>query len=446
MFDPTASDTSPYSDSTDFDLKTQKKELYLKDDKFYLRAEFLDQDGKQFIINDDTLVSPSQVGVSYRSATPLIAMIHEGTGKITPIKVGTAQFVVTFKEGTKKISKTFAVSVKANPVPTKLEILTNDSSLVIGSGIDKDFYVIVYDQYDNVYVGEPATMTAKINKNGVANNLNKTTSLTNSVTSGMAAFTVEPLADGNAETGVITFEYGTLKATYSLKSVKKATFKKYVAVANSLTIDMHDRDLTDERYVGPTEAVVEVFAQDVNGNYIRRVPFDDSTAPEEYAELELVPVVPAINTALEYDASDSDTLNPIKVGKQKAKVHVKGNVVDPIVIDTIEFTVVDSIERLTTVKQTVDSVKAGTTDQLKARLLSIHDGTRFVPAAFLGYNQYGDRIDIEDSDVTKVWSSNPSVVPNSDAGNIGIGEDGTANVTLRIAGKDFNIDVNVVND
>lgn len=104
-------------------------------------------------------------------------------------------------------------------------------------------------------------------------------------------------------------------------------------------------------------------------------------------------------------------------------------------VATIGFTVVDTTAKLSTVAQNNNAVTVKVGDSLVQKLF----GTDADGGVFVGYNQYGAKVQINVGTDVQVISSNLSVVDNS----LTTGVKGEATLTLKIADKFYTIVVKV---
>ncbi|CCO08446.1 hypothetical protein [Desulforamulus hydrothermalis] len=380
--------------------------LFLSDTGYKLKAEALNQDGKE-------LTTDVATTFTYRSTTPTVAVIDEVTGDVTPVSVGNATFVITAKAGSKQVSKAVTVQVKADPVATALRLDKTSVTLVKLSDIPAKVKVELLDQYGSVMESVDASLSAEINKTDVIG-ANDLTGI--SLTDGVAEITLNPGA-GDPTTAVVTvtYEEGTTKLTktFNVALVEKAAFAGYAAVVETTKLDKNGDD--EDRAQGPKEVTVAVYEKDINGNYIKEVT--TFTVSDEFTSDGAVSVSDKTVTA---------------ANKGTEKVYVK---VNDLTIATFTFTVVDSTPALTTVTQLKNAISVKTTDELDKVLF----GTDVNGGIFVGYDQYGDKIAITSGDY-QVYSSNQNIVKNDlDFGS----STGTVTLTIKLANKFYTVTVKV---
>lgn len=390
-------------------------ELFKKDDEEAIEAEALDQFGETI---------DSGIVFSFVSKDAGVLVVDATTGDVTPIAVGTANVVITAKQGTTKtVSKTVQIKVKADPVATTLNVTPASVQMALGTTVEASVKVEVLDQYGEPF-GEGTSVTAKTSKAGLAYNAS-TTDLDAGKTFALDAdgeATIALLPDtATATSGKLTVTYGTLtKKEVTVSIVAAGDFAGYVVeTPDGLILDLNadDEDLAE----GPASSEVEVYEIDTKGNKIQAASFTLERVDLEGKAEDKQPVT----------VSGAD-VSAQAVGTQSVRVKV-GDTVQK----TLSFTVVDTTPVLDNVKLVKSAVSVLTTesDLLKVLFGTGDDGK----GALVGYDQYGEKIAVATADYT-LTSSDTTVVANN--GNVSYS--GTAKLTIVFADLEQIHFVNVV--
>ncbi|MFF2889963.1 Ig domain-containing protein [Paenibacillus sp. NPDC057967] len=378
----------------------------------------------QVLDQSNNVVDAGQYTASFRSLNPTVVVVDQA-GLVTPVSAGTATVVLTADGGDdKKISKSVTITVKAAAKATSIKVEAANSKLVIGSAIAQTVKFEVLDQYGNTFKPtspEVTEITYSINRDKLADGVAKDVVQTVGIVDGKADIVLNPYSASDAEalSGSLKVKYGSMERTISVSLVKAGNFAGYAAVAGDTALDLNV-DTADKKRKGPTNTTITVYEKDVNGNYISVV---NSGVTLEDADA----TGGAVSVA-------GQTVTSAKVGSENVVVKVNS-----ARVATIGFTVVNTTPALSTVAQNNNAVTVKAGDSLTTKLF----GTDADGGVFVGYNQYGDKVQIIPTlDATKVQviSSDLTVVDN----DLSIGVKGEATLTLKIADKHYIIVVKVV--
>jgi len=371
-------------------------ELFKSTTGLTIDIETLDQNGD--------FIDVSGGEVTYRSLNPTVLVVDAEDGTVYPVSVGKANVLITAELNGRKVTKTITITVKADPEAKSIKVDPATVKLVEGSGIVRTVDVEILDQYGNTYDADD-TITVKMSKNGIVDEYG-TTAVTEGLTDGKVTLVLTPGTEKAA--GTLTIEYGSLKKTVSVSLVAPAEFVGYAAEATATNLDV----VGDDDF-GPSTATVSVFEKDKNGNFIAEVTSNVSLVSEDESKV----------------AVTGMTVTAVAPGTVKVHVYV-----GTAKVQTLTFKVVNSTPVLTKVSQVKNAVTVTLEDDNLEQVLF---GTDANGGAFVGYDQYGNKIQIDE---WQALSSRRAVVDT----DLSLGEAGTVTLTLLINDKPFTIVVKVV--
>jgi len=393
-----------------------KLDVYVGQESQVLDYQVFDQNG-------DAVKKADLKEVTFRSSSPTVAVVNEAGG-ITALNTGTTNVTISVKGSDDRIiSKVATLTVKAAPKATSLKVEpANGVRLVIGTTIAQTVKVEILDQYGNTFKPATTTITYSINRDKVAQGVDKDVVLPASVVSeGKAEIQLLPFEevgkDTTATSGTLKVKFDGIEKSISVALVKAGSFAGYVAVAGDTTLDMNGNAVNDKNVKGPTSTPIKVYEKDVNGNYLKEVTATlSSSKNKEFVEL------------------NGSTVESKKPGTENVYVEVNN-----VRIATIGFTVVNTAKTLTTVTQSNNGVTVKDTADLANVLFGAQGDVN--GGIFVGYDQYGAKFPIErnNTDVVQIISSNNQVIEG-----FNIKKAGEANLTLKIGDKFFSIVVKVV--
>jgi len=375
-------------------------ELFKSTSGAKFEAEALNQDGE---------VNAPAATITYKSNSPAVLVVQPDGQTVEPIAAGTASVVITATVGTKSVSRTVQVTVKADPKATTLELEPKSITLVLDSGLTQDVKAKVLDQYGEKFPIDTG-ITHEFAKNGIA-------TITHAYPEDISTTTFTAVAKGST-TLKITYEVDTVKLTQSVAVtvVEKAAPAGYAVEVKDTTLDLLSESVLDYDDIakGPKSTTVKVYEIDINGNKTGTASFT------------LEPTTGSATGKVTYAGG---TVTASAKGSQKLDVKVGSTVVE-----TITFTVVDSTRALDNVVQLKNAITvAKDSGALTGKLF----GTLDEDEAFVGYDQYGEKILV--SGGYEIVSSDLSVV-NASHAPVKVG---TAKLTVVFGALDliFTIDV-----
>lgn len=364
-------------------------------------AEALNQHGK---VNDPAAT------ITYKSNSPKVLVVQPDGQAVEPISPGTASVVITATLDKKSVSKTVQVTVKADPKATTLELEPKSVTLVKGSGLTQVVNAKVLDQYGKK-ISITAGITHEFAKNGIA-------AITHAYSEGISKTTFTPVDKGST-TLKFTYEDGTIKLTESVTVtvVEPGAFAGYKVETDDLILDKLDENnpVDGDLAKGPLSTVVRVFRVDAGGNKISEL---------NSGEFGLAYVGTETAKAVQFSGA---TVSAKAAGTQKLNV-----LVGTTLIDTLTFTVYDSIRALDNVVQLKNALTVAVGGEIK--LFSANTTT---DEAFVGYDQHGDKF-VVTGEYT-IASSDVSVVSTG----LTASKAGTAKLTIVFGELDliFTIDI-----
>ena len=360
--------------------------------------------------NVTSTLTSSAHKANFRSLNPTVLVVDATTGAVQPIANGSATVVITGTIGDKTVSKSVVVTVKDDAKITSVSADKTGVNVVLGSAIDGSVKLTVKDQYGN-----------KVSANGT---LNVTASTTGVVTvaptvayaNGEATL---PLYVATAVKGstVLTFKDSVntnVAVSVSVNVVDKGTFVGYAVEISDVTLDVN-AVTTDSNKKNPTTTTVNVYEKDSNGNNI-------AAAAGVTVEEASTDVNSAVSVA-------GTTITARNAGTEVVTVKVNN-----VIVGTYTITVVNTNSSISKVTQNSNAITVGNN-------VAVFDKLFGNGGAFTAYDQYGTAKTITAADVA-VYSSNASLVTVG-AGNVitSTANDGTALLTVVIAGQVFAINV-----
>lgn len=382
--------------------------LFEKESKSIL-AEALDQNGKRL----------NTVTFSYRSLTPTVAVVDSTTGVITPVSSGVATILITGTDGSKTVNKTIQVVVKPNAKASTLQLNTNAIKLVKGSAVAQELKIEVLDQYGDVMEVND-TLKYKINKDNIVNGLVANQEQELNFTDGKASLALH--AGTTVGTATMTITYGNLTKTIPVSLVEQASFAGYLYEVDATKLDLIAKDDPEYKDLkqGEDSATIRVYTKDANGNKISELSYNDFELVEANDKADSAVKVEGATVVAQ---NTGDEVVTIKVGD--------------VVIGRVNFKVVDSTRKLKNVLQLRNAITVSKdTSILDSELF----GTDKDGNAFVGYDQYGDKIKINANSDVQVFTSNSSII---DTNLTFRGSTGTVDLTLKIGDQIFSITVKV---
>lgn len=185
--------------------------------------------------------------VEFTSLNPEVAVVDQITGKVTPVKEGTAVVRATLtKDGKVLDTKTVEFKVTAKAVLTSL-VTDKDAVKVTVGGVGTKVAVSGLDQFGNKADVTGLTATSADEK------IAKVTTSGNEVS-------VEPVAEG---TTTVTVKVGELTKTISVTVTKFGTLVDYSL--EGAKAELTTRDVTSTKDVKENEMTLSVFGKDANG-------------------------------------------------------------------------------------------------------------------------------------------------------------------------------------
>lgn len=369
--------------------------------------------------NNGDIAKADLAKVTFKSSNPTVLVVDSSTGVVNAIKTGSSTVTLTVEYNGKTVSKSVVITVKNEAKLSGLDVSATATKLVIGAkdsaGADltETVKATVKDQYNDAFkaaAGEKVSVTAT--KSGVVT--------LNGVALGSTAQEVTINADGVAEltfaidasvtdaaTTVVKVTKGTFSKTIAVSVVKPAALSGYTVEVSATKLDLSGKsNAQDPNALDDKSAVVKVYAKDVNGNKIGEITTGVvvSQANENGG---------AVNVS-------GTTITPNEVGTEVVTVSVNG-----VKVGTYTITVVNTNATLTKVVQVKNAVTFDGVN-LAAQLF----GTDKNGGAFVGYDQYGEKIAFASGDYV-IYSSNQAIIKNDlTAGG------STGSVLLTVVSKD----------
>jgi len=395
-----------------------------KDGSGRLQAEVLDSNGKALTVE-----------TKFKSSNPTVLVVDED-GTAYPVKAGSATVVVTAKFNDKTVSKSVVITVKAEAKLTGADLDKSTVRLVFDAKdsaknpivLPEKVKLTVKDQYGDALKNSAQEVKIRTSKTGVAkvNNIdiptnNTLVSLGTVNTDGVLELTFESIAT-DAATAVFTVEVGTIKKTISVATVKQAALAGYTVELSATKIDQNPlSNAADSNALDDKEVTVSVYQKDVNGNKIgvvtSGIKLEDANSTGGAVDVD--------NVALKI------TPRPGEVGSEVVNVFVNN-----VKVGTYTITVVNTAKHLTKVTQSKNAITAS------ANVVEDLFGNNENGGAFVGYDQYGDKIRINSGDYT-VFSSNKNIIAvNANVPSLGT-TTGTALLTIVVKDTVFTITVKV---
>ncbi len=226
--------------TTNFDAEDFKAQTTVAvDSTAKLAFNTVDQYGKTANLNG--------ANVEFTSLNPEVAVVDQVTGKVTPVKEGTAVVRATLtKDGKVLDTKTVEFKVTAKAVLTSL-VTDKDAVKVTVNGVGTKVAVSGLDQFGNKADVTGLTATSADEK------IAKVTTSGNEVS-------VEPVAEG---TTTVTVKVGELTKTISVTVTKFGTLVDYSL--EGAKAELTTRDVTSTKDVKENEMTLSVFGKDANG-------------------------------------------------------------------------------------------------------------------------------------------------------------------------------------
>lgn len=355
------------------------------------------------------VATPAANKANFKSLNPTVLVVDATTGAVQPIATGSATVVITGTIGDKTVSKSVVVSVKDDAKVTSLATDKTTANIVLTTNIDNSIKVTVKDQYGNKVAGS-GTLNITSSTASVLPGLASSIGYAN----GEATLTLTAATAVKGST-VLTFkENGNANAAASVtvNVVEKGTFVGYAVELSDTTLDVNT-NTADANKKNPSSVTVKVYEKDSNGNNIAI----------------------ASNVTVEKDGSDAITVGGQVVTAAKKGASVITVKVANVVVGTYTISVVDTQSSFTKVTQNTNAITVGNSQSDLFTKLFGNGG------AFTAYDQYGVAKTITASDVA-VYSNNGSLVVVG-SGNVisSTANDGTALLTVVIAGQVFTINV-----
>ncbi|MDQ0113639.1 S-layer homology domain-containing protein [Paenibacillus harenae] len=401
--------------SVSFDGTFAKEDLSLeKSDTRILFVDVEDKDGNNVAAD-----------VTIRSQNPTVAVVDDSINTVFGVKAGTATILVQATFNGKTVSKTVTVTVKEDAKLTSLALELPNSKLVKDSGINQTLTVKFLDQYNEEFeLAANSVVNFTINKDDVVAGLSKplvsgNVSDSEVVVAGDKKLEYTLVPGATKGTANLTVELNGVKKSVALSLVEAGAFAGYAAVVSDTTLDLTPGTSLSSH---PGSVAVSVYVKDVNGNYIDTVPTSD---------VQLVEASTAGDSAVD---TNVDVVSAQAVGTENVVVQVNN-----AKVTTIKFTVVDTAVGLNKVVQAKNAVTVAEGADVFTALF----GTDANGAAFVGYDQYGDKILVAEAQV-QAFTSNASIVDVTTwtAGADAAGK--TATLTINVAGTLFVVTVKVV--
>ena len=392
-----------------------------------LQAEVLGADGKKV----------DGVSPTFKSLNPTVLVVDQTSGVATGIKAGSATVVVTANFNGKTVNKSVVITVKEDQKLAGVEVDKSSIKLVHGSEISAELKVTLKDQYGDVYKGEDQDFTVISSKGTVVAGFDADKAESDKVAvNGELKLEIAEHAgqEKDSASTVLTIQAGNFKKTVSVSVVKGGALVGYAVELSATKIDANDQrsdvEEDDANYfkhaINDKEVTVKVYAKDSAGNYLNQVL--------EGFEVKTVGNPKAIDV-------EGDTVVALEKGTQKIEV-----LVNNLRVGTYEITVVDTTATLTKVVQssnaiTVDKGQAN----IEAKIIGTVEDGKLVDGALVGYDQYGDKIEITNYAIV---SANSTVVEISDDRTVATAKDKADTVTLTVvfdglSGSAYTVSVKV---
>lgn len=393
--------------------------LFKNDDDEILSVVVLDAAG-------DDITADAGTEISFKSSNPTVLVVDQISGSVTPVKAGSATVVATAKFNGKTVTKSVVITVKENAKLAGIEVDKSSVKIVEGSDLEISVKVTLKDQYgDALKDAALQDYTIASSKADVVDGYD--------VAKAEVAFTADKGEDTIAiaqhaslngkDSAVLTVKAGNFKKTISVSFVDGAALAGYAVELSDTKIDVNG-GTTDPNALKNNSATVTVYAKDKNGNYLYKVNSNDVELTEENAS----------GGAVEVDENNHLQLNAKNKGSEKVTVSVNN-----VKVGTYTITVVNTGSELTKVVQTKNAIT------LKSGISSAEGlivGTSTDDGAFVGYNQYGKKIQITDYVLV---SSNSKVLEISNNGKDATrgSETGTVLVTIVVNDNAYTVTVKV---
>ncbi|REK69548.1 S-layer homology domain-containing protein [Paenibacillus paeoniae] len=370
--------------------------------------------------------------LSYRSNSPTLLVVDQ-QGNLTPIGTGTASVTITATDvyqTSRTISKTVNVVVKAEAKATTLNVVPGSVRLVLNKNVPQNLKVELRDQYGDLFTPPTAEKVKfTINADGIVAGFLKgdTGFKEESFTNGEANLSLAAGSNTKSGSATIKVSFGNLSKNVAVSLVEAGNFAGYVAVPEHTTLDLNPT-ATDKKRKGPEQTTIKVYTKDTNGNYL-----DEITNFElKFSDDKKVVIADTVTP-------DPTIVKGGKVGTENVYVTV-----NDVRIATLAFTVVKTSPVLTSVTQNNNSLNVKTVDGIFTTKL-IGQKTPSVDGVFVAYDQYGDKIDINEGSDYAFFTDNNAVVSvdttKKTVTAVGVG---TATITLVIeTGKVYHIQVKV---
>jgi len=381
-----------------------------------LFAEVLGADGKKI-----ELANPK-----FKSLNPTVLVVDE-SGEAHGVKAGSATVVVTAEFNGKTVSKSVTVTVKEDPKLSAIDVDKSSVKVVKGSGISHVVKVTLKDQYGDVYEGEGQQFTVSTSKDNVVANYNaKATPVTETAVNGVFELVIADVSSNETDAAVLTVKAGNFSKTISVSIVKGGALVGYAVEIDNLKIDSSDASSADNSHLlKERSAIVKVYQKDSAGNYLKEVTsLDGVTVTRDKADADSVLDVPFVNA----DGKIEIKAKANKAATEKIYVSVNG-----VTVATYDINVVNTTPTLSRVVQAKNAINVNVGNNIETALF----GTNKDGAAFVGYDQYGDKIQIPSGQV--IYSANKEIV------DITAKKAGTVLLTVVVKDAVYTITVKVVN-
>jgi|GEM_PF-1481297 len=393
-----------------------------------LQAEVLGADGKKV----------DGVSPTFKSLNPTVLVVDQTTGVATGIKAGSATVVVTANFNGKTVNKSVVITVKEDQKLAGIEVDKSSIKLVHNSDISAELKVTLKDQYGDVYKGADQDIKVISSKGNVVQGFDadKAESDKVAVNGEIKVEVAEHLAqEKDTASTVLTIQAGNFKKTVSVSVVKGGALVGYAVELSATKIDANDQrsdvDKDAANYfkhaINDKEVTVKVYAKDSAGNYLNQVL--------ENVEVKTVGNPKAIEVV-------DGKVQPLEKGTQKIEV-----LVNNLRVGTYEITVVDTTATLSKVVQssnaiTVDKGQTNIEDKI---IGTLGEDDKLVDGALVGYDQYGDKIQITNYAIV---SANSTVVEVSEDRKVATAQDKADTVTLTVvfdglSGSAYTVSVKV---
>jgi len=317
---------NPAADTEAF-LKLDEKDkmtyVAMEDANKKLALYYNDQygDGMYAVPKDETKVTVTNL-------TPDVVIVNGTTGKITPISVGTGYVKVKVAN----VETTIEIEVREKSVATKLELDKTELTVVEKATVGQKFEVKFKDQYGGEITeidGVALEATAKVKDDTIAK-LDKTTG---------TEFTVTGLKEGTTtiEVSYKVDDDTTLKETVNVEVTKAGAFAGYEAAVDTTELDINAGG-ADSAKDAKKEAQITVYKVDAAGNRLDTETADLIAVDKDGdADVNIVKI------------NNEGKVEAVNVGTGYVQVKVGS-----LVVDTIEFTVINTASTPTTAE--VDSL------------------------------------------------------------------------------------------